>query len=109
MKLKCFQFFQCVAHILFNAAEIGGEYLFFGNENISALFQFVTQIDKSGTHTTLGKVAGNGIAHFFASGKSDSSTTALFIEGDCSSDMFFGGFVVKVGKLFARAKSLKVF
>jgi len=94
---------------LFDTAEIGSKYLFFGNENISPLFHFVTQVDKSGTHTTFCKVAGNGIAHFFAGSKSDSSAIALFIESDGSKNMFFGGFVVKVGKLFAGAQSLEVF
>ena len=94
---------------MFDTTEICGKYLFFGNKYISALFQFVTQINKSGAHTTLCKIAGNRIAHFFAGGESDSSAPALFVKDDCCSDMFFGGFIVKVRKLFAGAKSLEVF
>jgi len=109
MKSECFQFFQGVAHILFDPPEIRCQNLFFGDKYISPLFQLVVQIDKSGAHTPFGKVSGNGIAHFFACGKSDTPTASLFVEGDCGSDMFFGGFVVEVGKLLAGAKGLEVF
>ncbi len=103
------QFFQCVAHILFDALKVGVEDLLFRNEDVRPLFQSVTQFDKRGAQTPFGEIARNGVTDLFTCRETYMMSFAAFVEDNGCRDIFFGGVVVEPGKGFARFECLKIF
>ena len=94
------QFSRTIGEIPLYRRKIGIENLFFGDEDVGALFEVVLKPEKSGFQTPFGEVSCDCIADFFTCCKADFFATPLFIKEDSDTQMFSGGVIVKISKLF---------